>query len=149
LVAAPNFIQLNDGWNAEPNAPNPDVQVSGSVVELSFRDAASRGRVVLQFENCRQWRLGETNDEGWYMGQCRYSRVAPRWGEFYELTGEDGLLPKPRDWDMVPGDGDRHFLFYLRDETFECLASGWTRRDRTGWWRLFEKGPAKPTPLAK
>lgn len=71
------------------------------------------------------WRLGPANDEGWDMGQCRYSKIAPRWGEFYELLGDDDLQPQPSDWIMLPGVGNRHFLFYLRDHTFECMAGEW------------------------
>jgi hypothetical protein len=69
--------------------------------------------------------LGATNDEGWYRGQCRFSRLAPSWGEFYEVAGDLLLSKCPNDWRYVsqePGRALRHFLFYLRDETFECDA---------------------------
>jgi hypothetical protein len=33
----------------------------------------------LTFTGARQWRLGPTNDEGWYRGQCRYVGIAPKW----------------------------------------------------------------------
>ena len=68
------------------------------------------------------------------MGQCRYSRLAPAWGEFYELSGQDELRLAPNDWQVPaePGVGDCHFLFYFRDETFECLAADWRfQRDMT------------------
>ena len=83
---------------------------------------------TLSFPNCRAWRLGPTNDEGWYMGQCRYSHLAPAWGEFYEIVGEDDLRDAPDDWSRMAGTGNRHFLFYFRDETFECIASDWQYR---------------------
>ncbi len=62
------------------------------------------------------------------MGQCRFSREAPAWGEFYEVLGDRKLEQCPSDWQRVgesrePG---RHFLFYLRDGTFECEADDWT-----------------------
>lgn len=107
--------------------------MNGSVLTLSFlpnpraHAAKQWQRSVLTFEDCDKWRLGPTNDEGWYAGQCRYSRIAPRWGEFYEIIGTDDLKDLPDDW-IVPavrGNGSRHFLFYFRDETFECLASNW------------------------
>ncbi len=83
---------------------------------------------ILRFSGCRRWRLGETNDTGWSRGQCRYSKLAPDWGEFYELVGHDPLRDLPDDWhEMAALDGtERHFLFYLRDETFECLAVDWS-----------------------
>lgn len=131
------FRRLNDGWNAEPNAPAPKVEVSASQVRLKFflnpfaHHAKEEEVGCLTFSDCSMWRLGSTNDEGWYAGQCRYSKVAPAWGEFYELIGHDSERTSPEDW-QVPkpkGSGDRHFLFYLRDETFECMASEW-RFDR-------------------
>jgi hypothetical protein len=126
------FKRLNDGWNAEPNAPAPSVTVWGSDVPLTFfvnpfaYVASEEERGCLLFKRCSMWRLGPTNDEGWCTGQCRYSKAAPMWGQFYELLGEDGLEPIPTDWHELrqPLLG-RHFLFYLRDQTFECLAADW------------------------
>ena len=62
-----------------------------------------------------------------YDGQCRYSKAAPAWGEVYELLGEDDQRLKPADWhELAPSTSEhRHFLFYLRDETFECFATEW------------------------
>ena len=85
-----------------------------------------------------------TNDEGWYRGQCRFSRLAPAWGEFYEVRGDllldfvpdpeefrshgVQLEPRPLRWVTIgePGVTSRHFLFYLRDQTFECDATDWS-----------------------
>lgn len=130
----PVFVQQNQGWNAEPNAPDPRVQVGGSLVELRFYlnpwayDAQEEEIGLLTFEDVRAWRLGPTNDEGWSMGQCRYSRIAPTWGAFYEIRGDDPAAWLPQDWRRNPpfGAGDRHFLFYLRDDTFECFAREWS-----------------------
>ena len=127
------FKQLNNGWNAEPNAPSPQVEVDGALVRLKFRlnpwayEAEEGETGSLAFRHCSMWRLGATNDEGWYRGQCRYSKAAPAWGEFYELSGEDDLRLKPTDWhELGPLTPEQlHFLFYLRDETFECFAREW------------------------
>jgi len=128
------FQQLNDGWNAEPNSPEPSVRIKGHDLLLTFRmnpfqfpsfhqDDAG----VLRFSRCRRYRLGPTNDEGWYRGQCRFSGVAPAWGEFYEIKGDLRLSLCPDDWVMIRANepGHRHFLFYLRDETFECDSADW------------------------
>jgi hypothetical protein len=32
----PHFLQLNLGWNAEPNAPDPQVEVLGRDIVLRF-----------------------------------------------------------------------------------------------------------------
>lgn len=132
-MSFPTFKRLNVDWNAEPNAPDASVESTGFTVRLSFflnpwgykADVEERGCLV--FERSSAWRLGATNDEGWYRGQCRYSKIAPAWGEFYELLGDDERRVNPSDWHnlgpMTPE--TRHFLFYLRDNTFECLADEW------------------------
>jgi hypothetical protein len=126
------FIKLNDGWNAEPNAPAAAVARSRNDVVLEFRlnafqfkqfSEGDRGRLV--FRNCWRYRLGGTNDEGWYLGRCRFSKIAPAWGEFYEVQGDLKLESSPSDWVTVAPEPDiptKHFLFYLRDVTFECDA---------------------------
>jgi len=129
------FQQLNHGWNAEPNAPDPGVVVEGADVVVTFRMNSFQfpefspedvGR--LRFISCRRYRLGSTNDEGWYRGQCRFSKLAPRWGEFYEVGGDLRLAECPDNWVGVSleAEGSRHFLFYFRDEEFECDASDWS-----------------------
>jgi hypothetical protein len=81
----------------------------------------------LRFISCSRYRLGATNDEGWFRGQCRFTKFAPKWGEFYELTGDLRLAECPNDWVEVAAarDASRHFLFYFKDETFECDATDW------------------------
>lgn len=126
-----HFVKLNDGWNAEPNAPAPAVTHSGNDLLLEFRlnpfqfkqfSEGDRGRLV--FRNCWRYRLGGTNDEGWYLGQCRFSKIVPAWGEFYEVQDDLKLESSP-DWMVLgpePHVPAKHFLFYLRDQTFECDA---------------------------
>ncbi|WP_439375249.1 hypothetical protein ACRQ5Q_23475 [Bradyrhizobium sp. PMVTL-01] len=121
--------------NAEPNAPLPRVSVSGHDVLLRFllnpfrfKSFAEDDQGILRFVNCGRCRLGATNDEGWWRGQCRYSNLAPAWGEFYEIAGPDPHALDPVDWKGISAISTewRHFLFYFRDETFECLAEAWT-----------------------
>jgi hypothetical protein len=139
------FHQLTDDWNADPNVPDPTVEIDGPSVILRFwlnsflfERFAERDWGQIVFENCWRYRLGGTNDEGWYRDQCRFSKMAPQWGEFYEIEGDlllDATPPdqfgqrKPLVWTTVsdsPISGSRHFLFYFRDQTFECDASDWT-----------------------
>lgn len=143
-----SFRKLNEGWNAEPNAPYPGVAVSGRDVVLrfllnpfQFTSFAEDDEGMLRFVNCARYRLGATNDEGWYRGQCRYSRLAPEWGEFYEIAGPDPHLMDPIDWKIVSGvsNPSRHFLFYFRDETFECIAADWTLQ-KTRWSNVCARG---------
>jgi len=132
LGMKPHFLQLNLGWNAEPNAPNPQVEVLGNDVLLRFHvnpfqfgEFQHHEIGFLRFVNCVRFRLGRTNDEGWYRGQCRFSNIAPKWGEFYEIFGDDTSTKGPTDWCPVStkSTGDlHHFLFYFRDNTFESVA---------------------------
>ena len=125
------FINLNSDWNAEPNSPREKMAIQGSDIILSFFmnphqfpqfNQGQSGR--LRFTNCWRYRLGGTNDHGWYLGHCRFSRIAPSWGEFYEVRGDLRLDEDPEGWILVGAtrSTSRHFLFYLRDDTFECDA---------------------------
>jgi len=129
-----SFKQLNHGWNAEPNAPEATTEQSGPDLLLRFfvnpflfRQFDEENHDILRFYNCARFRLGSTNDEGWYRGECRYRDSAPAWDEFYELSGDDPRIDEPRDWVSINQRPEiaRHFLFYLRDNTFECIASDW------------------------
>jgi len=126
------YTQLNDGWNAAPNAPHPRIDVNGSLLKLFFRANAyqfpefDREDVLqLRFRNCWRYRLGSTNDEGWYLGQCRFGKSIP-WGEFYEVSG-NLRIDETSDWVLLgcAGASTKHFLFYFRDGTFECDADSW------------------------
>ena len=131
-----SYRQLNVGWNADPNVPDPRVATVGDAVLLSFRlnafqfPAFAEGqRATLRFASCARYRLGAPNDEGWYSGP--YGRAgAPPWGEFYEVAaGLPHPIP-PADWVRGPAAGStapprRRFLFYLREGTFECDAADW------------------------
>jgi hypothetical protein len=128
----PEFLHLNVGWNAEPNAPESHVEVQGSDIILrfyvnpfQFKEFEEDELGFLRFANCAQYRLGPTNDEGWYRGQCRFSQIAPKWGEFYEVLGGSEGLQGPTDWRVLNSrtvGEQHHFLFYFRDGTFECVA---------------------------
>jgi hypothetical protein len=128
------FVQLNRGWNAEPNAPHPRVCVEGRNLVLRFVINTFRfpqfkedDEATVRFFEVERYRLGPTNDEGWYSGECRFSALAPAWGEFYEISGEQRRLLAPADWRVVGESRQgRHFLFYFRDETFECVAQEWS-----------------------
>ncbi|MFD1331022.1 hypothetical protein ACFQ4O_03325 [Methylopila musalis] len=133
-MANPAFKLLNEGWNADPVSPMPEVEVDGAAVHLKlflnyYAYAAAEDEACrLTFLNCSAWRLGRTNDEGWYRGQCRYTGVAPKWGEFFEIIGPDHRRTWPDDWKVLTSVStfDRHFLFYLKDNTFECFAKDWS-----------------------
>lgn len=127
------FIHLNENWNAEPNAPAEEIEEKDGYLSLRFRvnpwayEGYEEGAILeLRFYGCSEWRNGATNDEGWYFGQCRFSRIAPKWGEFYEVRGNTLLEKCPSDWHRIASEeGEKHFLFYLKDSTFECKANSY------------------------
>ena len=59
------------------------------------------------------------------MGQCRFGQSIP-WGEFYEVSG-DLRVNEVNDWVEVgpKNECSKHYLFYFRDDTFECDANAW------------------------
>lgn len=136
-VMTTKFTQLNHGWNAEPNAPLIDVDVDGTTLTLSFLanpwefPEFHDGQIIrLRFTDVWRYAIGDINDEGWYRGQCRFSKLVPRWGEFYEVSGDLRLNQFDAEWYVVsksPPNNLRHFLFYFRDENFECDAASWER----------------------
>jgi len=141
---ATQFQQVKERWNAEPNAPDPIGEVDDSDVVLAFFAIpfqlprfAEEQRLRVRFTGARKYRLGSTNDEGWYRGQCRFSGEAPAWGEFCEVSGDFKLDQCPTDWHRiaVARPPCRHFLFYLRDHTFECEADDW----------VLDEGAVQPT----
>jgi hypothetical protein len=130
------FKQLNPDWNAEPNSPSlritvgtdDDLVLAFYMNAFQFPDFKEEDVAYLRFEKCRRYRLGKVNDEGWYRGQCRFSKLAPAWGEFYEVSGDLLLNRCPNDWVAVGPQtaAQKHYLFYFRDEEFEADAESWT-----------------------
>ncbi|UTW56220.1 hypothetical protein [Kordiimonas sp. SCSIO 12610] len=127
------FIQLNDGWNADPNSPEPNTSIVDKSVQLSFilnpyisKNTVLGNTAKLRFINCARYGFSHINDEGWYLGQCRFSKIAPKWGEFYQNTGDPLLETSEVEWiDTGFQGGSHHYLFYFRDTCFECFADDW------------------------
>lgn len=130
------FVKVNQGWDAEPNAPVPKIEIhkETSKLILSFylnafihTDVEEDDIGILEFSNCYKYRLGATNDEGFYRGQCRFSKTGIKWGDFYNLINSNWKNDFPKDEIIVDNrlldNVDLfHFLFYFRDQTFECIA---------------------------
>ncbi|MEE0264719.1 MAG: hypothetical protein UD936_03745 [Acutalibacteraceae bacterium] len=129
------FEQLNIGWNSEPNAPELSVSVEGADVVITFYLNAfeyhgySEGdKAKITFHNCYQYRIGEPNDEGFYVyNRSRYKQYGVKWGEFYLVHGSDWQENFPAPVKVgVFADNLQHYLFYFKDETFECIASSYS-----------------------
>jgi hypothetical protein len=138
MTTQTTFTKLTTDWNAEPNCPEPSTAVEGDLLVVSFylnpyryQQFADGDWARLEFQRCWRYRCGPTNDEGWYQGQCRFSGLAPEWGHFYEVRGdllEDRLKDQWNAGPATPAAASRHFLFYFRDDTFECDAGDWALR---------------------
>lgn len=128
------FMKLNQGWNAEPNAPHPHFVIDESDLWLwfypnrvAFEVPDEIAALHLKFSDCSRFRFTSVNDEAWYKGDCRFSEIAPEWGEFYEVSGDFLEYQVSTPWIIMESRGKpvRNFLFYFRDETFECSAANW------------------------
>lgn len=129
----PKFTQLNGHWNAEPNAPDLQVEQDGTSLIARFRpnqflypDFKNVSSILVRFEGCERYRITSVNDHGWYDGQCRFSGLAPAWGEFYEISGDSRDHLDATPWITLNGIGIRHFHFYFRDEALEVKALNWS-----------------------
>jgi len=128
-----NFIHLNRNWNAEPNAPEVEIQVQNDDVKVLFflnafiyPQFAEEDKGILTFHKCIQYRYGSPNDEGFYsFGQSRYKQYGVKWGEFYLVEQSDWRHDFPDAIIVNKLNGDthaNHYLFYFRDGTFEVVA---------------------------
>ena len=91
----------------------------------AYRQYEKVPEIAVCFANCSKYRVTSVNDEGWYSGQCRFSGLAPEWGEFYEISGNTRDNMNSTPWIEMEGVGAKHFHFYLKDETLEVKAHDW------------------------
>jgi hypothetical protein len=126
------FHKLNVGWNADADVPQVQIAIEGAVLWLKFNpnrvqfpDFRNISLLYVRFNACSRYRVTPVNDHGWYADQCRFSGVAPDWGEFYEITGDTCDELDPRIWVNVDSGKlpQRHFHFYFRDEAVEVKAA--------------------------
>ncbi|RUV04176.1 hypothetical protein EOB36_03885 [Mesorhizobium sp. M6A.T.Cr.TU.017.01.1.1] len=126
-----SFRHLNPNWNAEPNAPDVELVVEGDTVQISFllkplaHDAEEGESATLRFVGCSRWQWDASDDRAWFAGEGRYSNQAPKWGAFYEVTGESRATD---DWEILAPDSpnSRHFVLCFRDDIIEFVARDWS-----------------------
>jgi hypothetical protein len=128
----PTFTRLNEDWNAHPNDAGLNLEQTDETLiarmkpnPYVYRQYEKIPEISVSFEGCTKYRVTPVNDEGWYMGQCRFSGLAPSWGEFYEILGNTRDDMDPTPWINMVGAGTRHFHFFLKDETLEVKAKNW------------------------
>jgi hypothetical protein len=63
------------------------------------------------------------NDEGYFGNKYRFKQRNLPWGEFYLLKNADTKLPNEILVDQsIEEKSLKHYIFFFRDHTFECLA---------------------------
>ncbi len=128
------YEKLNINWNADPNSPMPKISRIDDGISIKFylnsfiyEHIGKEDKGLIKFYNVYKYRLGTTNDEGYFYGQFRYKNDQLPWGEFYQLEDSDWLKDFPDDEiilnDTIDHKELRHFIFFFKDETFECIAS--------------------------
>jgi len=129
------YEKLNDNWNAEPNAPQPEIMLLGEKLLLFFYmnymlypqyDEEDIG--MLCFSQVQKYRLGPENDEGYYKGKYRYTNDELPWGEFYRISDDNIENEAIDDWKIndIRNSGYNHYIFLFRDNTFETIAEDWS-----------------------
>jgi len=129
-----DYIQISNDWNADPVEPKINLEIDGSnlIMEMYlnhyvFEEFEEGDKVKIVFSNCSEYSLNKCNDEGYYYGQYRTNPNELPWGEFYEIkNGFDTNFPEPVIKITTDNKGKRHFIFFFKDETFECLAANYT-----------------------
>jgi hypothetical protein len=126
-----DYIQITKDWNADPVSPEIELKVDGIdlIMEIylnhfQFDKYQEGDKVKIRFKNCAEYSLNTCNDEGFYYGQYRIKPTELELGEFYEIkSGLDRKLPNPIKKIQNDNSNRKHFIFFFKDETFECLAS--------------------------
>lgn len=127
------FVPLNKEWDAHPNSPSLNLRFDDGAAELDFllsrelNGASVWEEATVRFSNCSRWDWDASDDHAWCSRQSLYAKQSPKWGEFYEVLGEE-TLGGEIDWEIISADpaNARHYLFCFRDETLDFIASDWS-----------------------
>ena len=127
-------IKLNKNWNADPNAPAPEISSIEHGIELSFLlnaavyehiDEGEMGS--LTFQDVYAYRLVSVTKEAYLQKQFRFTNDLLPWGAFYELPNSKWGSDFPADKIVLDESIDkkdiRHYIFFLTGHIFECLAT--------------------------
>ncbi|MDD4745752.1 MAG: hypothetical protein RBR35_04545 [Salinivirgaceae bacterium] len=126
--------KLNTNWNADPNNPEPTISLIENGIELSFLlDSTAFEHIdkedmgSLEFQNVFAYRLESTNNEDSSSNQFRFKNDQLPRGAFYELVNSKWDSNFPNDKIVVNESINkkeiRHFVFFLGNTIFECLAT--------------------------
>ncbi len=121
-----DFIKLNDGWDAEPNAPGLNIVLNNNDVVIVFLLDDEVTKLQIVFSNCFQYRIGKPNMDDFYLRKSKFNQYGIEWGNFYLINNSNWREEFPEAIKVGGNDRDlKHFIYYFRDETFECIASSY------------------------
>lgn len=144
------FLKQDIPFEAEPNVAVPHVEMTdeGLILDFAIRgfaanDYGSDSHAKILFTEVIMYRVGDPNDEGFYLfggypgrvNDSIYSRkVFPNldFGCFYKVENvnwKKDLLGKVTcilDQNYSEKVGFSHFVFFMKDGTFECVAKDYT-----------------------
>jgi hypothetical protein len=127
--------KINTNWGADPDSPKPELWSGDGTVKLTFClnslifDHIEEGdKGMLEFTSVYAYRLGPTNDKAFDSEQLRnINNQAPEDG-FYELIdsnrNKDFSIDKMIVNEAISKKELRHFILFFRDQSFECIATG-------------------------
>lgn len=136
------FQKQNIPYAADPGVARPHVEKVGNDLLLTFtvQDSGVSGAIL--FMEPLMFRVGDPNDEGFYrsgfepgiINESIYSKKRfpdLKFWDFYEVFGVDwksDLLGTSTDvltQNFKEKEGFHHFVFFMKDGTFECVAREW------------------------
>lgn len=131
VISKIDYIRLTTNWNADPVLPEIELKIDSTdlimCIRLNhyvFENFKKGDKAKIRFKNCSLYSLNTCNDEGYFYGQYRTNPNELPWGEFYEIkSGLDRNMPNPIVKITNDNSDKKHFIFFFKDETFECLAS--------------------------
>jgi len=126
------WTKLNTTFDADP-VDSPRVLAGERGVQVIIwmnpseeHDVLEGEKAEIYFRGAHCFRVGSPNDEGFYRGQCRFSKSGLPWGAFYELHESGWETTFPVDKRIIsPASSHanlKHYLWHFHDETFECIA---------------------------
>ncbi len=136
------FQKQNISFEAEPNVAKPHVEILDGNLVLSFVTKKIDIEARIIFTEPLMYRIGSPNDEGFYgydsdpriKNNSIYSRKnfpTLDFGDFHQVTGVDwknnllGEGTEVLDEKYKDKEGFSHYVFFMKDGTFECIARGY------------------------
>nr|WP_299382190.1 hypothetical protein [Allomuricauda sp.] len=133
MIKKPTYVKLNFDFDAEPNAPSPDISINDSTLILKFLlnpflwdNVEDDEQAELHFYDVLKYRLGGPGSDN-FSDFRYYDEGIDNYG-FYHLKNSYWTKDFPLDEKVVSEEPNsengvfKHYVFFFRDNTFECIA---------------------------